>query len=235
MLVTAATGRTRTIAARRMSLTTITSLWSQRSTNVPAIGLRSRFGSVAAKKIRPVANAEPVAVATTKTSASWLNRSPKSEMSCPAHSAENEPLSARRTYGCWRTRSTVSGDGRVPGRRKAGLVALVSGAGRPAGTRGGQSGLGGCSELLLECRRHAHDGGEQEEGKAKRQEGIPDRRHVLDDRQRDGDDVGERAQVQEEVGIKGGRQDVMERPDIGPLETGQSQGRLPDRHVAAVD
>ena len=111
------------MAARRMSLTTITSLWSQRSTNVPAIGLSSRFGSVAAKKTSPVANAEPVAVATTATSASWLNRSPKSEMSCPAHSAENEPLSASRTYGCWRTRSTVSGDG-----RGIGIVTVSAGA-----------------------------------------------------------------------------------------------------------
>ena len=32
-------------------------------------------------------------------------------MSWPAHSAENEPLSASRTYGCCRTRSTVSIDG----------------------------------------------------------------------------------------------------------------------------
>ena len=45
----------------------MTSLWSQRSTNVPAIGLRSRFGSVAAKKTRPVASAEPVEIATTAT------------------------------------------------------------------------------------------------------------------------------------------------------------------------
>src|SRR6185436_5333535 len=58
MFVIAATGRIRTIAARRMSLTTMTSLWSQRSTNVPAIGLSKRFGRVAAKKTRPVASAE---------------------------------------------------------------------------------------------------------------------------------------------------------------------------------
>jgi hypothetical protein len=54
MFVTAAIGRTSTIAPRRMSLTTMTSLWSQRSTNVPAIGLRRRFGRVAAKKTSPV-------------------------------------------------------------------------------------------------------------------------------------------------------------------------------------
>ena len=39
-----------TIAARRMSLTTRTSRWSQRSTRVPAIGPNNRLGSVAATK-----------------------------------------------------------------------------------------------------------------------------------------------------------------------------------------
>ncbi len=80
-----------------MSLTTMTSLRSQRSTNVPATGLSSRFGSVAAKKTSPVASADPVEMATTATSASWLSRSPKREMSWPAHNAENEPLRASRT------------------------------------------------------------------------------------------------------------------------------------------
>ena len=103
------------MAARRMSLTTMTSLRSQRSTNVPAIGLSSRFGSVAAKNTRPVARADPVEIATTATRASWLSRSPNSEISWPAHNAENEPLSASRTYGCCRTRSTVSGEGRGTG------------------------------------------------------------------------------------------------------------------------
>ena len=60
--MTAAMGMTSMIAARRMSLTTITSLLSQRSTNVPAIGLRSTFGSIAAKKTSPVASTDPVAV-----------------------------------------------------------------------------------------------------------------------------------------------------------------------------
>ena len=48
----------------------MTSLRSHRSTNVPAIGLRSRFGSVATKNTSPVASAEPVVIATTATSAS---------------------------------------------------------------------------------------------------------------------------------------------------------------------
>ena len=129
--MTAAMGMTSMIAARRMSLTTITSLWSQRSTNVPAIGLRSRFGSMAAKKTRPVANTDPVAVATTATSASWLSRSPNSEMSWPAQSAENEPLRASRTYGCWRTRSTASGDG-----RGIGIVTVSGGAAVRVRSRG---------------------------------------------------------------------------------------------------
>ena len=42
------------------SLTIITRLWSQRSTNVPAIGPSSRFGSVAARNTRPVAAGDPV-------------------------------------------------------------------------------------------------------------------------------------------------------------------------------
>ncbi len=56
--MTAAIGMIRTTAARRMSLTTMTSLWSQRSTNVPAIGLSSRLGRRAAKKTSPLASGE---------------------------------------------------------------------------------------------------------------------------------------------------------------------------------
>ena len=89
-----------------------TSLWSQRSTSVPAIGLNSRFGTKAAMKTSAEASTEPVVTSTAVASATWWMRSPNSEISWPAHNAENEPLSARRTYGCWRTRATVSGDGR---------------------------------------------------------------------------------------------------------------------------
>jgi hypothetical protein len=56
--VIAAMGISRTSAARRRSLTIMTSRWSQRSTKVPAIGLNRRFGSVAAKNTAPRAIGE---------------------------------------------------------------------------------------------------------------------------------------------------------------------------------
>ena len=46
--MSAAIGMSMTTAARSRSLTTMTCFWSQRSTNVPAIGPRMRFGIVAA-------------------------------------------------------------------------------------------------------------------------------------------------------------------------------------------
>ena len=58
--MTAAIGMSRMIAARSMSLTTRTSFWSQRSTNVPAIGQRNRFGRAATKNDERRASGEPV-------------------------------------------------------------------------------------------------------------------------------------------------------------------------------
>jgi len=95
--VTAAIGMKSTIAARSRSLTIITSFWSQRSTNVPAIGPRSRFGMAAAMNTRPTASGELVATSTRNASAIWCMRSPKRLISWPVQSAENEPLSASRT------------------------------------------------------------------------------------------------------------------------------------------
>ena len=74
--------------------------------------------------------------------AGWI-RSPNSEMSWPAHSAENEPLSASRTYGWRRTRSTGSRcDGRGIGHRAGpamasgvGLAAWSDGEARPGPAR----------------------------------------------------------------------------------------------------
>ena len=60
MLVAAAKGSASTSAARIRSLAIITRLCSQRSTNVPAIGPRSRLGSVAARKTKPVSSGESV-------------------------------------------------------------------------------------------------------------------------------------------------------------------------------
>ena len=85
---------------------------------------------------RAVASAEPVVTSTAAASASWWIRSPNSEISCPAHSEVNEPLSPSRTYGCRRTRSSVSGEGN--GRVMVG-VALAS-VGAIVGARQGRQG-----------------------------------------------------------------------------------------------
>ena len=63
----------------------------------PAIGLKSRFGSVAATNTSAIASGESVTTNTMAARATWWTRSPNSEMSWPDHSALNEPLSARRT------------------------------------------------------------------------------------------------------------------------------------------
>src|SRR4029079_3477790 len=104
MLVAATTGITRTNAARSRSLTIITSRWFQRSTYAPATGESRRFGSVAATKTNATESGESGTVATRNVSATWWTRSPKRLISWPVQSAENEPLSARRTYGLYRTR-----------------------------------------------------------------------------------------------------------------------------------
>src|SRR5918994_2430715 len=118
MLIEAAIGMITTTAARRISLTTNTSRWSQRSTRVPAIGPNRRFGSVAATKTKATAIGEPVTTNTIAAIATWWTRSPNSEMSWPAQRAPNEPLRARRTYGWRRSRARTSGV--RPGMGKAG-------------------------------------------------------------------------------------------------------------------
>jgi hypothetical protein len=80
-LVTAAIGMSRMIAARRRSLTTMTSFWSQRSTKVPAMGDRSRFGNVAKTNTNATAIGEWVTASTRNASAIWWTRSPNKLMS----------------------------------------------------------------------------------------------------------------------------------------------------------
>ncbi len=133
--MTAATGTTSTTAARSRSLTTMTSFWSQRSTNVPAIGPRRRFGSVAATKTNPTAIGELVAWRTRKASATWWTRSPNRLISWPTHSAENDPFRASRTYGWRRARSRTvrRARDRDPRVRNAGAGSwAAAGAARPA-------------------------------------------------------------------------------------------------------
>ena len=84
----------------------MTSLWSQRSTSVPAIGPNSTFGRVATRNTNPAASADPVVIRTRTAIATWCRRSPNSEMSWPVHNAAKELLRASRTYGWRRTRST---------------------------------------------------------------------------------------------------------------------------------
>ncbi len=99
----------RTSAARRMSETTSTCFWSQRSTYAPAIGENRRFGIVETRNVIATARGESVISNTKAMSASWLTRSPNRLMSWPTHRAENEPLRASRMYGCARIPSSRDG------------------------------------------------------------------------------------------------------------------------------
>ncbi len=110
--MTAAIGISSTTAARRRSLTIITSRWFQRSTYAPAIGARRRFGIVAATKTSATARIEWVTPSTRNASAIWCTRSPNRLIIWPVHSDVNEPLRASRTYGWRRTRAPTSIRGR---------------------------------------------------------------------------------------------------------------------------
>ena len=104
MWVSARNGTVSTRPARSRSVAIITRFWSQRSTNVPAIGPSSRLGSVAARKTRPVCMADPVIARTITPSAIWCSRSPKRLIVPASQKAEKRASRARRTYGCARTR-----------------------------------------------------------------------------------------------------------------------------------
>ena len=100
-LIEIVTGTSSTSDARRMSDTTRTCFWSQRSTRAPATGENSRFGRLPATNTSATWSGDFVVSNTKYRSASWFTRSPNMLISWPTHSAENEPLSASRTYG-WR-------------------------------------------------------------------------------------------------------------------------------------
>ena len=109
--------------------------------------------------------------------------------------------------------------------QRRGKPRLIGAAGAETDARG----------LVVDVCRGPHDAGKQEEGEARHQEDVADRRHGLDDRDRDRDDVPEQAQSQQEVGVERRRQnDVEGRRDIARNETGGREAWLPDRHVAAV-
>ena len=81
---------------------------------------------------------------------------------------------------------------------------------------------------LVELLRDADDAGEQEEREAEGQEHVADRGDVPDDRDRDRDDVAERPEMEEEVGVERRRQDVWsaERMSSGG-EAGGDRGSAP--------
>ena len=80
----------------------------------------------------------------------------------------------------------------------------------------------------------ADDRREQEEGQPRGQEDVADRGDVLDDRQGDREDVGQRSGVQEEPRREVRIEEDVERRRVARLESGGIQARQPDRHVARV-
>ncbi len=81
-----------------------------------------------------------------------------------------------------------------------------------------------------------NDRGEDEEGQARSEQQVADGGDGLDYRDRDGDDVGQRAAVGEEAGVhRAGQQDVEARMHGARIEAGGGQAGLPDRHPTAVD
>ena len=89
--------------------------------------------------------------------------------------------------------------------------------------------------VLLELRRDADDGCEQEERQAGREEQVAERGDVLDDRDGDRDDVAKDERPHEEVGGLARHDDVQRAGHVLRRQAGGLQARGPDRHVAAVE
>ena len=221
-------------------------------------------------------------IATTATSASWLSRSPNSEMSWPGpqrreRAVEREPdvwvlpdaLDGLEATGAGSV--TVTGAGRSAAsaskrrqrrrgharRRRCRGPAAARGRRRRSGPATGRSRrpdrrpAAGGREAARSSRRVA-DGREllprrapagrgrrreQEEGEAEGQEDVADRGDVLDDREGDRDDVGERPEVEQEVRVERRRQDRSGATSVtsAGVRPASCEARHPDRHVAAVD
>ena len=239
---TTAIGMSRTVAARRRSLTTRTSLWSQRSTSVPAIGLNRRFGSVAATNTSATASGESVDDEHDRGEGDLVDpvAEQRDELAGPQRrerAVEREPdvrvpPDARRAISGRRARDRRSS----ARRRVAGRAGPAPGAGATDGQAVTPGAAGRCqtaaleadvlgrrerrsrleagrpvpaaaaapsrptprsrrstraSSLLARARRDADDAREQEEREAERQEHVAERGDVLDDRDRDRDDVAE--------------------------------------------
>ena len=126
----------------------------------------------------------------------------------------------------------------APGDRP-GQSGFAPAAGLEGDARSGQAGQPppDHGELLAgQLLRDPDHAGEQEEGEAGGKEGVADRGDVLEEGQGDRDHVSERAKVEQERGVQGGRQHRVNRGrDVLGPEPGHGEARLPDRHVAAVD
>ena len=89
--------------------------------------------------------------------------------------------------------------------------------------------------VLLELRRDPDDSGEQEERQAGGEEQVAERGDVLDDRDRDRDDVAKDERPHEEVGGLARHDDVQCARHVLRGQAGGFQARGPDRHIAAVE
>ena len=194
----------------------------------------------------PVHRAEKEPFRASRTYGCWRTRSTASGARrgtgiAGAGASWRERARCRRGHplaGTAQHERTIEGGAVGHGRRQARLQGACPVEDLGAADRRGQPGeaLANGRELLFgQFLRLTDDAREQEEGEAGRQERVPDRGHVLDERQRDRDDVGERAQVEQERGIQTGRQEGVDRGrDLVGQEAGGAQARLPDGHVAAV-
>ena len=151
-----------------------------------------------------------------------------------------ERLERRRRHpgpGAAQHERPLQRDGCGQGRRQAGLGSRVARPSRSCRRARHRQPFPDDRQVgFVELLRAANDRGEQEERETEHEEHVADRSDVLDDREGDRDDVGERPEMEEEVGVERRGQDVVKgRRDIGRGQTGGGERRFPDRHVAAVD
>ena len=76
---------------------------------------------------------------------------------------------------------------------------------------GGRGSRTGGFKGLFAFGSEPDDTREEEERQARAKEQVPDRGHVLDERDRDGDDVAQRAQVEQERRVEQRRDDHVDR------------------------
>ncbi len=212
----------------------MTRLCSQRSTNVPAIGPRKMFGSVAARKTRPVASGE---------SGHAENEDAQRDLVQPvAEEADRlrEPV---------RGKSWIQRQAHV--RVAADLGAQAEGAGQAGARaraqedrplqanprcRGSVRAATQADAGRLRVVPAAHERGEDEPAQAGRDEGVADARDVAHVGKRDRDEVRDRAAHQEELKVRLDWQEHMEADrQVACAHAGGRKRRPVDGHEAAVD